>query len=339
MTRSAWGGGLERIVWDLAEEAVDRGWRSLVAFYKGDPPDSRATYVRLRWGKRLRWPWELLQLVRTIRPDVVHLHGSAPGSAGVLAVKAAGIRPIYSEYSDHQLAPQPVRLLRRLFGRLPAVNVAVSSFVARSLTQHVGIPSEDIRVIPIGTDDSPSVGPEGPYPRLLVVANFWPWKGHEVLLRAMAMLPVEVGADLTLVGDGIERQRLEALAERLGVTDRIRFAGFSQAPWEHADGSWAYIHPSLSEGLPLAVMEAMMRGLPVVATSAGGVPELVSHENTGLLVKPGDAQDLARGIMRVLENPTLRRRLGANARGFAQNNLQKRRAIDAYFNLYERSAG
>jgi glycosyltransferase involved in cell wall biosynthesis len=132
--------------------------------------------------------------------------------------------------------------------------------------------------------------------RLITVARLSPEKGLEDLLTAVASAG-GAGADLAveLVGDGPDRERLEALAGELGITDRVRFAGFvGTRPdlVERLDAADVFVLPSRSEGLPHSVVEAMARGLPVVASAIGGLPELLG-EGSGIIVPPRDPDALA----------------------------------------------
>jgi glycosyltransferase involved in cell wall biosynthesis len=170
------------------------------------------------------------------------------------------------------------------------------------------------------------------------VANLWAHKGHRHLIDALGMLPTESAIRLLLVGDGPERERLEKQAERVGIRERVRFLGYRTDAWQHADEMFAYVHPSLREGLGQAVMEAMMRGLPVIASAAGGIPDLVTHERTGLLVPPGDAKALAEGMMRLTDNPRDANRLARAAREHALRSFDMERFLDAHYELYSRLA-
>jgi glycosyltransferase involved in cell wall biosynthesis len=170
---------------------------------------------------------------------------------------------------------------------------------------------------------------------VVYVANLWPWKGHDVLLRALAMLPATLPLHALLVGDGVERERLEKRAAALGIAHRVRFAGYVADPWAAAAGSWAYVHPTLRDAMPSAVLEAMMSGLPVVASATGGVPEVVRDGETGVLVPPGDAAALARALRDLAADRVRRDRLASAARAYALAELRADRSLDELFELYD----
>jgi len=140
------------------------------------------------------------------------------------------------------------------------------------------------------------------------------WKGHRYLLEAFARLPADTG--LVIVGDGPQRQNIEAKIRELGIgCDRVTLAG-NQAevlPWLQALDAFAL--PSYAnEGVPQALVQAMLCGLPCVTTATGSIGEAARDGETALIVKAEDAQDLQRGLERLLGDPALRARLGERAR-------------------------
>lgn len=147
-------------------------------------------------------------------------------------------------------------------------------------------------------------------PEILTVGRVVPVKGQALLVEALAELGRRgVEARLTIVGDGPQLAPLRALAERLGVTDRVEFAGAVgqdeiRRYYERAD---VFTLPSFAEGLPVVLIEAMATGLPVVASRITGIPELVDEGVSGLLVTPGDVTDLTAALERMLREPAERR--------------------------------
>jgi glycosyltransferase involved in cell wall biosynthesis len=148
-------------------------------------------------------------------------------------------------------------------------------------------------------------------PRILAIGTLIPRKAHDVLLQAAALL---AGAgktfELWIVGGGPERSRLEALANELRVAGRVRFLGEVADAQDLLAGAHVFAHPARSEGLSNAVLEAMAEGVPVVATPTGATVELIEHERTGLLVAVGCPQSLAAALGRLLDDPSLREKLG-----------------------------
>lgn len=167
---------------------------------------------------------------------------------------------------------------------------------------------------------------DGPV-RALCVASFEEYKGHRYLLEALASDPGLERIQLELVGGGSLEDELRAQADRLGLSGRIRFHGMrSEAQVaDLLDEADVFVLPSVvaddgqMEGLPVALIEALAAGIPVIATRLSGIPELIEDGLTGLLASPGDAQDLARRLRELLCDPA-----GARTRSFAGRELVER---------------
>ncbi|MBY0396427.1 MAG: glycosyltransferase family 4 protein, partial [Thermoleophilia bacterium] len=154
-------------------------------------------------------------------------------------------------------------------------------------------------------------------PVISYVGKLVPRKGVDILIEAMGILQRRQGGAPLLVAAGIGelREPLEARAAALGVADRVRFVGkvpHDDVGWWMAAGD-VFVLPSLSEGLPTVVCEAMNCGRPVVATAVDGTPEIVRDGETGLLVPPSDARALADALARLVDDPALAARMGARA--------------------------
>lgn len=196
---------------------------------------------------------------------------------------------------------------RLLGGWLPGVRVEVV---------RCGVDPDRFEAVPLRAP-----GPPGRL-RLACVGSLEPYKGHAVLLEALARIDPRLDVVAELAGDGPARAALERAAIGLDVAHRVRFLGPLARPDVDAllARSDAFVLPSVvtpsgkCEGLPVAIMEAMAAGLPVVASAISGVPELVRHEDTGLLVEQRDPDGLAAAIQRLAADPGLRRRLGRRGR-------------------------
>lgn len=159
---------------------------------------------------------------------------------------------------------------------------------------------------------------------LLTVGRIAPVKAHEVLLRAMAEL-VRRGRQVTctIVGDGPERARAEQLAKALEIDTAVNFAGYVDQDriQQFYDRANAFVLPSFAEGVPVVLMEAMAKALPVVATRIAGIPELIDDGRTGLLVTPARLGELADAIETLIDDPELCLRLGRAARIEIENHF------------------
>jgi glycosyltransferase involved in cell wall biosynthesis len=199
------------------------------------------------------------------------------------------------------------------------------------------VPAHKITVIPNGLDleaHQPR-STERPTRRVAVVANLRPGKGHETLIdAAVEILRGQPDATFEVIGDGSERKRLIALADRRQVRHAFTFVGQrDDVPARLAEAD-IFVLPSLSEALPNAVLEAMAAGLPVVTSEVGGIPELISDDRTGLLVPPGDAAALAAALLRVMNETGLAARLGQAARVAAETHYSFDRMVTAFDACY-----
>ena len=273
-----------------------------------------------------RWPLRLRQLIRDGGYDVVHVHSPLPGSAARLAVRAmrkSRRPPVVS--TEHNLWRTHHRLTRyanRLTGRRDAAIITVTEEVRLSMRGVMVDKAEPlihgIDVAAVGAhraDRATSRAELGIGVDELVigtVANFRPQKDYPNLLGALRILVNRgVAVRLVAVGQGPQEARIRALAEELKVADRVIFTGFRADATRVMAAADVFTLASKWEGLPVALMEALALGLPVVATDVGGVGETLRHDVDALLVKPNDTHALADALQRVLGDPALRTRLAA----------------------------
>lgn len=280
--------------------------------------------------------WSIARPLRRIRErwpfDVIHAHMLVPDGWAAAHVGAALRVPVVATAHRADVLDVPARGPRSRAQVARAVEeidqvCAVSAAIGAAAEQ-LATPRRPVAIVPNGADTRafrprpaadararlglPAEGPIVSY-----VGKLVPRKGVDTLVEAMGLLarrpqgaPLLVAAGIGEMRDGLERQAAE-----LGVADRIRFAGkvaHDDVGWWMAAGD-VFVLPSLSEGLPTVVCEAMNCGRPVVATAVDGTPEIVRDGTTGLLVPPGDAPALAAALARLLDDPALARRMGEEA--------------------------
>jgi glycosyltransferase involved in cell wall biosynthesis len=294
----------------------------------------------------------LFRLQRTIsesRARLVHLHGyKATILAGGLCL--AGKLPAIATY--HCEAEKAVGLPRYYIGaetqilrRLDCV-IAVSQAVREELLRR-GVPVERVVVVPNGIpseaatvagEAAATVPPFGP--TLLTVGRLVAEKNIGAALRVLAVVRAKYpGAGLLIAGEGPLRAQLEAEARALGVHDAVRFLGFVEQPrrlFSHCD---CFLLPSNTEGLPIALLEAMAAGVPIVASGVGGVPGAIANEVGGILVPAGDLESLVSGVMRVLNDRCLASALGRGARERFEEAFTDERMVERYIARYDRTLG
>lgn len=176
-------------------------------------------------------------------------------------------------------------------------------------------------------------------PLFATVAVLRPGKGVEHLLKAAAAVRIRIPeARFVVIGDGPERTRLQGLAARLGLETAVSFLGTRTEVPALLSAADVYVHPALYDALPTSVLEAMAMGLPVVATAVGGIPELILHGRTGLLVPPAEPSALAAAMLRALD-PSLKAEVGPAARAWVQEHASIHVWLDGLEQLYRRVIG
>ena len=296
-------------------------------------------------------------VIAEIRPHIVHTHLWSADAAAGLASRLARVPVLVSTVHGAYHVPLGVRgagrirrevqsFVYRLVYRWFDAIVAVSSYVRDDLIRRRGVrvPADRIHVVhnAIAVPCADRASPPSPdtvragRPGLIVnVANFFPGKGHDCLLRAIpAVLAEFPEARCVLVGDGPERPAMEALADRLGIAPRVTFEGRIPDPAGVLAAGDVVVLPSLSEGLPRVVLEALGLGKPVVATRVGGIPEIIEDGRTGLLVSPDDPGALAAAVSQLWRDPAFARRLGDAGREEVRSRFSVEQAVRQTERLY-----
>jgi glycosyltransferase involved in cell wall biosynthesis len=316
-------GGAEVHVLSLAARLLRRGHDVTVICPRGRDLERelRARDLPL-WAPRTTGkfdPVTLIRLARRLRSwraDVLHTHLSTASLLGSLAARLAGVPAIATVHGLNS------KTCFQCADRL----IAVSQAVKQHLTAQ-GVPPDRIRVIYNGIDLPADVHTPQPDLRQRVapasavvfgtVGRLGPEKGHRYLLEAAAQLSRRAGlppVHVLIVGQGREEAPLRALAQRLGIGDRVTFAGFQREVWPYLAIMEVFVLPSLKEGLSLSALEAMALGKPVVASRVGGTPEVVEDGETGMLVPPSDASALAEALASLVRSPEAMERMGRAGR-------------------------
>lgn len=270
------------------------------------------------WFYNMVYFAEAMTLARHMEEiGAVHLHNHIAKQSGTVAMLASALSSIPYSFTLHGpdifFAPEHWRLDEKI---ARAQFVSCISEFARSQAMLFSAREhwDKLHIVHCGVEPGRyGMAEPGPGTRLLFVGRLAAVKGVPVLLEALAKARGGgTGASLTLIGDGPEREELQAQAAALGLTGAVTFAGYkSQDEVAQALGQAdMLVLPSFAEGVPVVLMEAMAAGLPVIATRVGGVGELVEDGLTGLTVPPGDAAALARAIETLAGDAALRARLG-----------------------------
>lgn len=263
----------------------------------------------------------LTQLIRTEQVDLLQLHGHGSSMLGRLAGLLTHT-PVIIRQGDFVSAPWYVQLGDWLLGPLTVRAIAVSESVKHFCVRHRSLPASRIIVMPNGVKPiEPTTQQElGQWRQALrlpekakllgSITRFHPIKGVEYLIEAMPLVvKAQPNAYLVLWGDGPQQAALQARAGELGISEHIRFDGYRSDARKRLPLLDCFVLPSISEGSPNALLEAMMAGRAIVATRTGGVGEIVQDGQEALLVAPRDAQALGEAIVRELSDEALAGRL------------------------------
>jgi glycosyltransferase involved in cell wall biosynthesis len=286
---------------------------------------------------------EIHGLVKELKPDLLAVHSAKAGVLGRLAARSLGIPAVLTAHGWTFTPGIPAiqaagyRLIERLAGPLSSKIIAVSEFDRRLALEHRIVPAERIVTVHNGMPDiSPRLraDPGRTPPRLIMVARLGAQKDHATLLRALAGLqdrPWEVD----LVGEGPLMGEMKALAAALGLSGRVRFLGQRMDVDQLLAGAQVSVLATNWEGFPLSILESMRAGLPVVASSVGGIDEAVRDGDSGYLVPRGDVEALRDRIGRLLAAPELRMSMGSSGRARFEQQFTLDHSVSKTLAVYE----
>ena len=280
---------------------------------------------------------------REFQPDIVHAHWWFPNGVAATWVARMGGLPLVTTLhgTDVRMArniPASRPVFRHVLKHSAAVT-AVSRWLAQETQSIVSVPAPIVAPMPVATELFDITASLPRSRRLLFVGRLMPQKGIELLLAALTQLPPDVGLDV--VGDGPDRAAMEALATSLGVADRVQWHG---AVKQHAlpafyQRALALVVPSAEEGLGLVAVEAQLSETPVVAFDSGGLPDVIQHDRTGVLVRERSADALAAGIRALLARDDVGASLGAAGRLHALATFAPESVARRYAELYRSVIG
>lgn len=278
--------------------------------------------------------------VHVLRSGAAHIHAHFGGAASRMAMAASALTGVpfsftMHGYDIHFHPPDDLALQCKRAACVITVSEANRDF----LVERHGLPAEKVKVVHNGIRVEDFAGrpalPAAGTTRLLTVARLHPVKGLDVMLHSLATLR-DLDWQWTVVGDGGECDALAALSKQLGVADRVRLAGaraHHELPAVYRDAD-VFVLPSRSEGLPVVLMEAMASGLPIVATTVGGVGEIVAEGASGHLVAPDDPAALASALRQVMSDPAQAMRMGEANRAKALQAFSIRQQAQALLALW-----
>lgn len=352
--------GAERVAAEIALQAPAVQYPQTIGLVNGTPALEEDFRKFLRGSEvgtlNLSGPGGTLALAarigrycRRARIAVVHSHGYKSGCASVLArPMCPGVTLVVTNhgYMLHTWRERAYRRIDLCMLRGFSKIVAVSDSVAQEMVDS-GIDARKISVIMNGVSAAGGDLSQGRELRLElgvpqdaivcgVTASLTPVKGHDDLLSALCLLgPSHSSLHIILLGEGPLRCSLEDRVRQLGLEDRVHFAGHRADARECLSTIDIFVLPSHSEGLPMALLEAMGAGVAIVATAVGAVPSVVRDGINGLLTPPAAPDFLASRIKALAEDPALRRSLGQVARETIAERFSSGRMAQAYLSVYD----
>jgi glycosyltransferase involved in cell wall biosynthesis len=304
----------------------------------------------------LRFFFHLCWVIYRHRVDLIHVNSYVPGNYARLAAALMQVPIVIDHWHGFTRFNLKRRLICRVLGRFTDLSIAVSRGVRDYLVRQGGLNPAKVRVVANGVDvaaiDAARPGPvvrrelglpEG-LPLIGLVGRLDHWgKGHKELFSAMAQIRERHPVHALIVGGGRREAEVRQLAESLGLGGEVHFLGQRRDVPDLLNAMDIFVLPSYSEGVSLALLEAMAAGLPVIATAVGGLPEVVEHDKTGLLIPPRDAEALAGALTRLLADPAWARELGDHARDHVREHFSLdhlgREINEIYEELVEKKFG
>ena len=291
----------------------------------------------------------LARLARRHRLHVLHCHHYSPFVYGALATRLCpGVRLVFTEHGRHADSPpsRKRRLANLLLARVPGRFFAVSEELRTHMLAE-GFARDRLGVVYNGIDPGQLPTPAARADARLslglsadalvvgTVARLDPVKDLTTLLEAFHVFSrAQPGAALVVIGDGPELERLESFAGELGLESRINFTGARNDVRRLLAGFDVYANTSTTEGVSVTILEAMASGLPVVATAVGGTPEVVVHEETGLLVPARKPALLADFLLRLAGDSHLCQKLGRAGRERLSRDFTLEKMVGPYLRIY-----
>jgi len=292
--------------------------------------------------------WALYRWLKSNPVDVINTHSSTDTWLAAIARQLLRNAPPIVR-TRHISAPVPNNPMTRwLYQKASSHIVTTGEMLRRQLIEDNGYAASSITSVPTGIDTSHFVPGDKIVAReklgltkngiiIGIVATLRSWKGHRYLLEAFAQLP-DRNSRLLIVGDGPQSEALQKQIVGLGLTDRVVMPGDQRdvLPWLQAMD--IFVLPSYAnEGVPQAILQAMLCGLPVITTPVGSITEAVQEGITGILVTPKQALSLQAAIKRLIDDAELRKKLGAAALHFAQAGFGIHKMLDNMETVFKRA--
>jgi len=286
-------------------------------------------------------------LIRDKKIDIVHTTLFYADVIGAFAARLAGVKKIISWEAVTEVYTPKQIMAYKLASRLYTKSVAVSRAIENKVQSKYKVPSEKTITIHYGVDLSRFYPFRDEAMRMDLgfkkndvvfgtVARFTEQKGHRYLIEAAKdVISKESSVHFVLAGDGPLREEIEGKISELGLDKNFHLLGFRTDIDKLLHSFDVFLLPSLYEGLPNAVLEAMAAGLPVIATAVDGTPEAVIHNESGILIEPKNPEAIRDSVLRLFENIKLRDEFGKNARQRVEESFSWEKEVSEFVELYK----
>lgn len=372
ITKSGWGGA-QKYVYDLANNLPKEKFEAVVAA-GGDGPlfdklrDGGIRAVKIPGLKRdigffqeLKSLWFLYKIFNQETPNIIHLNSSKIGGLGAIAARLSSLVIRHSSFVIFTAHGWPFSEDRNLIDRniiyffswlTAALSDRVVNITKADHKQSLNFPllrRDKFVYVQNGIDlDNRHFLPREEARKILglkkeqfaigAIAELTKNKGLEYLIEAARHLEFIIPNSkfiIHIIGDGEDKEKIQNQINSLGLKNNIVLAGFIQNAERYLRAFDIFVLPSVKEGLPYVIMEAMASGLPIIASNVGGIPDLIEHGKSGLLVKAKDPLGLAEGLKKLMENPDVRNALGKEAKEIVGTNFRFRDMLAKTLRLYE----
>ncbi|MBI2100800.1 MAG: glycosyltransferase family 4 protein [Candidatus Vogelbacteria bacterium] len=365
VTKGRWGGA-QKYVYDLATAAAKHHYQVLVVMGQGHELKEKLTAagIACRELKGLkREPrliddvfavWQLYRLFRGTKPNIIHLNSSKVGGLGALAGRLYNLQAKSYKlkakiiFTAHGWAFQEersagkrlvIKFLSWLTVLLADQTITVAASEKKIIRHWLGTKNKII-TIHNGVRESPRLDRPSARTQLKLaedqfvigtIAELTKNKGLAYLILALAKLP---NVWLVVIGEGEDRSDLNKLINRLQLTGRVRLVGHLAEAANLLSAFDIFVLPSIKEGLPYVLLEAGLAGLPVVASAVGGIPEIVTSMESGILIKPRRPAEIAKALEFLIARPAQRRKFGSRLRQKIRHDFSTGRMIKQTLAVY-----
>ena len=355
LSTSSGPGGAERVINNLAASLDPERYRAVLCLFRpgwlqerSESRDIRTFIIPTHGMTDWRWALQFKRLLQQEQVDLIHAHEFDANVQGAFVATLAGIPLVATVHGKNYFWERLRRRQAYRWVSRRATMVAVSENLKQFIVERVGVSPCRVKVLYNGVDELPNydraqveecrneLGLPESGQIVGVVGNLYPVKGHQYLIDGIpSVLAKCPGTSFVFAGRGQLEPELKAQVHRLGIERSVFFLGLRQDIPRILAMLDVFVLPSLSEGLSMAILEAMIAGKPVVATQVGGNPELVLHGETGFLVPPCDSQALASSLITLLTNRQQAAQFAEEGKRRAEGQFSLRTMVRAYQSLYD----